>query len=364
MRTTFRSWFNHLRIIDPTERQQAGVMQAILLILLAITILGIPISLSDPLVAMINVILFGVLCVALRALRRGAFRLSVRIVVGVMVVSTGLSMQVVSLRTAGPLLFSFAIPLTLAALLLSRRDLIVAAVFSTAVVAAAAVHDILDPREGGLPVAPNPGLAISQAIVFLLVAILVTFVLDRFGASLRRVLRDATVREQELAQVQSSLEKTVAEQTAQLSAEVQAGHAREAQLVQTLAELRASQDLVRALSAPVIPVLPGVLVAPIVGGLDDVRAKDLTKSVLQAIERQQARALILDVTGVSLIDAKAARMLLDTAGAARLIGASVLLAGIRPEVAQAIVALELSLNLRTYATLQETVEALIAERAL
>ena len=68
-------------------------MQAILLALMAITVLGIPISLSDPLVTLIVVVVLGLLAVAQRAQRRGAFRLGVRLAVGVMIVAIGLSMQ-------------------------------------------------------------------------------------------------------------------------------------------------------------------------------------------------------------------------------------------------------------------------------
>ena len=87
MGSAFRTWFNQIPGNDPIEQQQAGVMQAILLALMAITVLGIPISLSDPLVTLIVVVVLGLLAVAQRAQRRGAFRLGVRLAVGVMIVA-------------------------------------------------------------------------------------------------------------------------------------------------------------------------------------------------------------------------------------------------------------------------------------
>ena len=90
MGSAFRTWFNQIPGNDPIEQQQVGVMQAILLALMAITVLGIPISLSDPLVTLIDVVLLGLLAVAQRAQRRGAFRLGIRLAVGVMIVAIGL----------------------------------------------------------------------------------------------------------------------------------------------------------------------------------------------------------------------------------------------------------------------------------
>jgi hypothetical protein len=89
MGSAFRTWFNQIPGNDPIEQQQAGVMQAILLALMV----GIPISLSDPLVTLIDIVVLGLLAVAQRAQRRGAFRLGVRLAVGVMIVAIGLSMQ-------------------------------------------------------------------------------------------------------------------------------------------------------------------------------------------------------------------------------------------------------------------------------
>ena len=93
MGSAFRTWFNQIPGNDPIEQQQTGVMQAILLALMAITVLGIPISLSDPLVTLIDVVVLGLLAVAQHAQRRSAFRLGVRLAVGVMIVAIGLSMQ-------------------------------------------------------------------------------------------------------------------------------------------------------------------------------------------------------------------------------------------------------------------------------
>lgn len=131
-------------------------------------------------------------------------------------------------------------------------------------------------------------------------------------------------------------------------------------LEQTVAELHESIAMrdhlsvtVRELSSPVLPVLHGVLVMPLIGVIDSERATAILESLLQAIQRHRAHILIIDVTGLPIIDTHVARMLLQTADAAKLLGAQTMLVGIQPELAQTIIGLGLSLsNLITRADLQ------------
>jgi rsbT co-antagonist protein RsbR len=136
--------------------------------------------------------------------------------------------------------------------------------------------------------------------------------------------------------------------------------ARAVHLEQTLTELRESVNereqlshAIRELASPVIPVLDGVLVMPLIGVIDSARATLLVSALLSAIERHHAMIVLIDVTGVPLIDTQVARVLLQTADAARLLGAEPILVGIRPELAQTIVGLGLDLSiLKTQADLQ------------
>jgi Anti-anti-sigma regulatory factor (antagonist of anti-sigma factor) len=82
--------------------------------------------------------------------------------------------------------------------------------------------------------------------------------------------------------------------------------------------------------------------------------------VLRAVERERAQQVIFDVTGVPLIDTQVARMILQAADAVRLLGAQVILVGIRPEVAQTVVGLGVALDMKTYADLQLAIHALSA----
>jgi rsbT co-antagonist protein RsbR len=139
---------------------------------------------------------------------------------------------------------------------------------------------------------------------------------------------------------------------------------RAAHLEQALTELRASvserdqlSHTIRELSSPVIPVLDGVLIMPLIGAIDTERAQLLTQSLLGETTRHAAHTGILDVTGVPIIDTQVAHTLLQSAEALRLLGADAIIVGLRPELAQTIVGLGLDLStLHTQADLQSGVE--------
>ncbi|GIV98054.1 MAG: hypothetical protein KatS3mg057_2711 [Herpetosiphonaceae bacterium] len=127
--------------------------------------------------------------------------------------------------------------------------------------------------------------------------------------------------------------------------------ARSADLERTLNELRESVSareqlsaMVRELSSPVVPILDDILVMPLIGIIDTERADLLIDSLLKGIERYRARVVIIDMTGVPLVDTYVARVLLQVAGAAQLLGTETVLVGLRPELAETIVALGLDLS--------------------
>jgi len=132
------------------------------------------------------------------------------------------------------------------------------------------------------------------------------------------------------------------QQSAELRTAFETVATREEQLSDTLAELQSREDTIRELSAPILPVLPGVLVAPLVGNFDQERASVFNSNLLEAIQRQHARHAIFDVTGLPVLDTAVANTLLKAASAAQLLGAQVLLVGIRPEVAQTLVSLDVT----------------------
>lgn len=119
----------------------------------------------------------------------------------------------------------------------------------------------------------------------------------------------------------------------------------------------------RALSTPLIPITDHVLAMPLVGILDDERLLQVMEVLLTGIAGRRARVAILDITGVSEVDGRAAAGLISAARAARLLGVEVMLTGISPEVAQVLVQLDIPLGeLDTHATLQSGIAAAMGQR--
>lgn len=111
-----------------------------------------------------------------------------------------------------------------------------------------------------------------------------------------------------------------------------------------LAEVQQQQAVIAGLSVPLLPIAGDTLVMPLVGALDQARLSQVQASALGGVERTRARRLILDITGVPMVDPQLARGLLDVAAAVRLLGARVLLVGVQPETAQGIVSAGVSLE--------------------
>lgn len=117
--------------------------------------------------------------------------------------------------------------------------------------------------------------------------------------------------------------------------------------------IEAQQAALRELSTPLIPVAAGVLVMPLVGAIDSRRAQQIIEGLLAGIAEQKARAAIIDITGVKVVDSQVAGALLQAAQAARLLGTEMILTGISPEVAQTLVQIGADLSgLATRGSLQ------------
>jgi rsbT co-antagonist protein RsbR len=104
------------------------------------------------------------------------------------------------------------------------------------------------------------------------------------------------------------------------------------------------QDTIRELSTPVLQVRERLLILPIIGILDSARAEQLTEQLLHAIKRSRARVVVIDVTGVPAIDQSVANHLLQTVQACRLMGATVIISGLSPDIARTLVALGVDLS--------------------
>lgn len=104
------------------------------------------------------------------------------------------------------------------------------------------------------------------------------------------------------------------------------------------------KSALQELSASLIPVFDKISVMPLVGTIDTERAKLIMENLLEGVVKHRAEVVLLDITGVPIVDTMVAHHIIQAADAVRLVGAKCMLVGIRPEIAQTIVTLGINLN--------------------
>jgi rsbT co-antagonist protein RsbR len=118
--------------------------------------------------------------------------------------------------------------------------------------------------------------------------------------------------------------------------------------------IRHQQEEMLELSTPVVQLWEGILALPLIGTLDSARTSVVMESLLQAIVDTRSELAIIDITGVATVDTLVAQHLLKTVAAARLMGADCIISGIRPQIAQTMVHLQIDLSaVTTKATMAE-----------
>jgi anti-anti-sigma regulatory factor len=176
--------------------------------------------------------------------------------------------------------------------------------------------------------------------------------LVRLSEELRRGIQARDKAIDQLEALQASLEQQVAERTAELERQV-AEHER---LQQELIE--AQQRAIQELSTPIIPVMEQIIVMPLVGSIDSLRARDITRALMAGIQKHRAQVVILDITAVPVVDSGVAGHLNKTIQAARLKGARTIITGISDAVAETIV--DLGIDWSGVETLSDLQTGLIA----
>ncbi|MEZ4453850.1 MAG: XylR N-terminal domain-containing protein [Nannocystaceae bacterium] len=123
-----------------------------------------------------------------------------------------------------------------------------------------------------------------------------------------------------------------------------------------IAVIQEQESAISELSTPVMEIWDDILVLPIVGVVDTRRSMEIMNNLLESIESTQARCVIIDVTGVEVVDTKTADYLLKVMRAANLLGSRCVLTGLSPAIAQTLV--EIGANLSEVKTLRNIKEGL------
>lgn len=162
-------------------------------------------------------------------------------------------------------------------------------------------------------------------------------VLEGLAGNIANAL-DGALHFQDRMEAAAALEKAYAEveqRVEERTAELQRETAERERLQQEVIE--AQKRSIRELSTPIIPIMDNIIIVPLIGTIDAVRAKDITRSLLAGVREHQAKVVIMDITGVPLVDSGVADYLDRTIQAARLKGAHTVVTGISSAVAETIV---------------------------
>nr|BDT33657.1 STAS domain-containing protein [Myxococcus sp. MH1] len=128
------------------------------------------------------------------------------------------------------------------------------------------------------------------------------------------------------------------------------------ELEEKLSTIDRQRDAIRDLSTPIIELWDDILTLPIVGVVDTQRAMEMTERLLHRVVQGKARCVIIDITGVEVVDTMTANHFIKMVGSARLLGAYCVVTGIRPAIARTLV--QIGVDLREVKTLGSLKEGL------
>jgi anti-anti-sigma regulatory factor len=213
------------------------------------------------------------------------------------------------------------------------------------------VHGYLTARFQSETAFMNWGMDVTVA--FTGSGILIWFLISQF----QRAAAQARTSVAALTAYKVSLEDEVTQRTIALQRETAERERWQQQVIDN------QQQIIHELSTPVIPVIEGVIVLPLIGVLDSARARDFTRALLAGITQYRAKIVILDITGVPLIDSMIANHLARTVQAASLKGARVIITGVSDAAVETIVELGIDWShLETLADLQTGLAVALKER--
>jgi rsbT co-antagonist protein RsbR len=354
-----RQWIANIPQTDPLSYRRAILFQSMCLALAVVAVLGLGILVFTPLTGQGRVImlaldmLIGVLAlVGLFMMRRGWQNAAVALLAYGFILALSTMLLGIGINSSLAFVFALSLPISVAGLL-ARRRVLYGAVALASISGSVAII-LLRTNTPPAGFATPEGNSIPPSVVaYTLAAFLLGFFIDRLNTAQRETIETLQERERSLEQLRADLEAQVQRRTVDLQQALHVVEQRSAEQEQLLQDNQQQREALRRLSVPVLPISDEALVVPLVGELDDERLDMLRDRVLHTIERTKARRLLLDITGVPVIDTAIAQRMQQTIIAAKLLGAEVVLVGIRPEVAEALVSTNIDLaGITSYADLR------------
>lgn len=351
-------WADDHAFDDPSDREIGRLSIVILLILCTCTLLWLPLTFlifdSTEGVFFANLtsfLIWGFAAVAYWRIKKGkvlqgAFIIAFSIFVGVslVVAATGVT-------ESGGLLFIYSIPLAIIAIAWGRIGLILFAAASLTVVAILVVLD--------LGVHYHHYIALDEPIeifvTFVFPFLLLLLLLDRYHTSLKQALVASIERGAHLLEAQKTLDTQIAERSNELEATLARLQEQENELQARLHDLELARTHLQERS-PILPVLPRLLVVPLIGELSPDRSLKLHEHVLQTCHQRHAHTVIFDLTGLAQLDQAACQSLLELARAIQMIGTTLVMAGLRADMADTMVENDFDRSsISMFSTLQEAI---------
>jgi rsbT co-antagonist protein RsbR len=162
----------------------------------------------------------------------------------------------------------------------------------------------------------------------------------------------------------ASLYRGINEMIESLGTEQERNRAYQAELEDKLETIEKQRAAIRELSTPIMEVWDGVLCLPVVGVMDTMRSVEMTNSLLQSVVEKKTRCIIIDITGIDVMDTRTVDHFMRMARAVRLLGAQCVLTGINPHIAQTVVHMGIDLsNIVTHRTLHEALQKYVESAA-
>jgi anti-anti-sigma factor len=217
------------------------------------------------------------------------------------------------------------------------------------------------------PAAPRPAAVPPQADDAVAVLAAVDDIADQMSASVQGTF-DFTVRSSSNAPALQKLSLMLNFLLDSTRRNLEEVREKNQQLAGQLDTIEQQRRAIQELSTPILQLWEGILVLPVIGFVDSVRSQQMMERILEEIVERQARHVIIDVTGVAVMDTQTADYFTKIFNSVRLLGAQCLLTGIRPAVAQTLVHIGVQLDQVTTRRnlqqgLQECLRVLERERA-